>query len=135
VRPDTMISLGSAVGQKGAGLIECPVGGGTVPAREGKLLGLGGGTNAHVALGESLTICRPLNLPAERLIDILSDTAGAPAAMKGRGAIIPKVLGGGAAWRNRIRPQCCEKRPSHRRAIRGLDPCATAGRGQRAGVL
>jgi 3-hydroxyisobutyrate dehydrogenase len=46
------------------------------------------------ALGEALTICRPLNLPADRLIDILSDTAGAPAAMKGRGAIIAKVLGG-----------------------------------------
>src|ERR1700730_12336761 len=46
------------------------------------------------ALGEALTICKPLNLPAERLIDILSDTAGAPAAMKGLGAIIAKVLGG-----------------------------------------
>jgi 3-hydroxyisobutyrate dehydrogenase len=46
------------------------------------------------ALGEALTICKPLNLPADRLIDILSDTAGAPAAMKGRGAIIAKVLGG-----------------------------------------
>src|SRR6201986_3566311 len=42
-----------------------------------------------------MTICKPLNLPANRLIDILSDTAGAPAAMKGRGAIIAKVLGGG----------------------------------------
>ena len=46
------------------------------------------------ALGEALTICKPLNLPAERLIDILSDTAGAPTAMKGRGAVIAKVLGG-----------------------------------------
>jgi 3-hydroxyisobutyrate dehydrogenase len=46
------------------------------------------------ALGESLTICKPLNLSADRLIDILSDTAGAPAAMKGRGAIIAKVLAG-----------------------------------------
>jgi 3-hydroxyisobutyrate dehydrogenase len=46
------------------------------------------------ALGESLTICKPLNLPGDRLIDILSDTAGAPAAMKGRGAVIAKVLGG-----------------------------------------
>jgi 3-hydroxyisobutyrate dehydrogenase len=46
------------------------------------------------ALGESLTICKPLNLPADRLIDILSDTAGTPAAMKGRGAVIAKVLGG-----------------------------------------
>jgi 3-hydroxyisobutyrate dehydrogenase len=46
------------------------------------------------ALGESLTICKPLNLPADRLIDIMSDTAGTPTAMKGRGAIIAKVLGG-----------------------------------------
>jgi 3-hydroxyisobutyrate dehydrogenase len=46
------------------------------------------------ALGESLTICKPLNLSADRLIDILSDTAGAPTAMKGRGAVIAKVLGG-----------------------------------------
>lgn len=46
------------------------------------------------ALGEALTICRPLNLPADRLIDILSDTAGTPTAMKGRGAVIAGVLGG-----------------------------------------
>jgi len=46
------------------------------------------------ALGESLTICKPLNLPADRLIDIMSDTAGTPTAMKGRGAVIAKVLGG-----------------------------------------
>jgi 3-hydroxyisobutyrate dehydrogenase len=133
VRPDTMISVGSAVAQKGAGFVECPVGGSTGPAKEGKLFGLLGGPDADVAramplleqmcrriehvgglgagatmklavnlpllvywqaLGESLTICKPLNLPAERLIDILSDTAGAPVAMKGRGAVIAKVLGG-----------------------------------------
>jgi 3-hydroxyisobutyrate dehydrogenase len=46
------------------------------------------------ALGEALTICKPLNLPADRLIDILSDTAGTPTAMKGRGAAIARVLGG-----------------------------------------
>jgi 3-hydroxyisobutyrate dehydrogenase len=46
------------------------------------------------ALGEALTICKPLQLPAERLIDILTDTSGAPAAMKGRGPSIAKVLGG-----------------------------------------
>ena len=46
------------------------------------------------ALGESLTICKPLNLPADRLIDIMSDTAGTPAAMKGRGAVIARVLAG-----------------------------------------
>src|ERR1700676_636491 len=46
------------------------------------------------ALGEALTICKPLNLPADRLVDVLSDTAGTPTAMKGRGAIIAKVLAG-----------------------------------------
>src|SRR5487761_2040033 len=133
VRPDTMISVGTAVAKLGGAFVECPVGGSKVPAREGKLFGLVGGANADVsramplleqlcrriehvgplgagatmklavnlpllvywqALGEALTICKPLNLPADRLIDILSDTAGAPAAMKGRGAIIAKVLGG-----------------------------------------
>jgi 3-hydroxyisobutyrate dehydrogenase len=133
VRPDTMQSVGAAVLQQGAGFVECPVGGSTGPAKEGKLFGLVGGSKADVvrampvleqlcrriehvgelgagatmklavnlpllvywqALGEALTICKPLNLPADRLIDILSDTAGTPTAMKGRGAVIAKVLGG-----------------------------------------
>jgi 3-hydroxyisobutyrate dehydrogenase len=133
VRPDTMTSNGSSVLQQGAAFVECPVGGSTGPAKEGKLFGLVGGAKAdltrarpvleqlcrrteHVgalgsgatmklainlpllvywqALGEALTICKPLNLPADRLIDILSDTAGTPTAMKGRGAAIAKVLGG-----------------------------------------
>jgi len=133
IRPDTMKSNGTAVLQQGAAFVESPVGGSTVPAKEGKLFGLVGGTKADVtramplleqmcrriehvgelgsgsmmklavnlpllvywqALGEALTICKPLNLPADRLIDILSDTAGTPTAMKGRGAVIAKVLGG-----------------------------------------
>jgi 3-hydroxyisobutyrate dehydrogenase len=133
VRPGTMKSSGSSVLQQGAAFVECPVGGSTGPAKEGKLFGLVGGTKADVtramplleqmcrriehvgelgsgsmmklavnlpllvywqALGEALTICKPLNLPADRLIDILSDTAGTPTAMKGRGAVIAKVLGG-----------------------------------------
>ena len=48
------------------------------------------------ALGEALTICKPLSLPPDRLIDILSDTSGTPAAMKGRGPIIAKMLRGQA---------------------------------------
>jgi 3-hydroxyisobutyrate dehydrogenase len=133
VRPDTMKSVGAAVLQQGAAFVECPVGGTVDPAKEGKLLGLVGGTKADVArampileqlcrrtehvgelgsgsmmklavnlpllvywqaLGEALTICKPLNLPADRLVDILSDTSGTPTAMKGRGPAIAKVLGG-----------------------------------------
>jgi 3-hydroxyisobutyrate dehydrogenase len=133
VRPDTMTSIGAAVAKQDAGFVEAPVGGTVGPAKEGKLLGLVGGTKADVAramplleqmcrriehvgevgsgsmmklavnlpllvywqaLGEALTICKPLNLPAERLIDILTDTSGAPTAMKGRGPAIAKVLGG-----------------------------------------
>src|SRR3954447_1386517 len=133
VGPDTMRSIGTAVKAKGAAFVECPVGGSTAPAKEGKLFGLAGGADADVArampvleqlcrriehvgglgagatlklavnlpllvywqaLGEALTICQPLKLPPERLIDILSDTAGTPTAMKGRGASIAKVLAG-----------------------------------------
>jgi 3-hydroxyisobutyrate dehydrogenase len=133
VRPDTMQSIGAAVMQQGAVFVECPVGGSTVPAKEGKLFGLAGGARdavgrampileqlcrriEHVgelgagatlklainlpllvywqALGEALTICEPLKLAPDRLIDILSDTAGTPTAMKGRGAVIAKGLSG-----------------------------------------
>jgi 3-hydroxyisobutyrate dehydrogenase len=133
VRPDTMKSVGAAVLQQGAAFVECPVGGTIGPAKEGKLLGLVGGSKADVArampimeqlcrriehvgdvgagsmmklavnlpllvywqaLGEALTICKPLHLPADRLIDILTDTSGAPTAMKGRGPVIAKVLAG-----------------------------------------
>jgi 3-hydroxyisobutyrate dehydrogenase len=133
IRPDTMKSNGSSVLRQGGAFVECPVGGSTAPAKEGKLLGLVGGSKADVAralpimeqmcrrfehvgdlgagsmmklavnlpllvywqaLGEALTICKPLNLPAHRLIDILTDTSGAPTAMKGRGPVIAKVLGG-----------------------------------------
>jgi 3-hydroxyisobutyrate dehydrogenase len=133
IRPDTMTSNGSAALRQGAAFVECPVGGTVGPAREGKLLGLVGGSKTDVArampileqlcrrvehvgelgagsmmklavnlpllvywqaLDEALTICKPLNLPADRLIDILTDTSGAPTAMKGRGPAIAKVLGG-----------------------------------------
>src|ERR1700712_5627091 len=49
VRPDTMVSIGTAVAGQGAAFVECPVGGSTVPAKEGKLFGLAGGSRASVA--------------------------------------------------------------------------------------
>lgn len=133
LRPDTMQSIGADVAQQGGSFVECPVGGSTGPAREGKLFGLVGGARDDVsrampileqlcrriehlgelgsgatmklainlpllvywqALGEALTICAPLKLAPDRLIDILSDTAGTPTAMKGRGAVIAKGLSG-----------------------------------------
>ena len=133
IRPQTMKSNGSAAAKQGAAFVEAPVGGTIGPAKEGKLLGLVGGTEADVtramplleqmcrriehvgelgsgsmmklavnlpllvywqALGEALVICKPLNLPPDRLIDILTDSSGAPTAMKGRGPAIAKVLGG-----------------------------------------
>jgi 3-hydroxyisobutyrate dehydrogenase len=133
LRPDTMQSIGAAVTQQGGAFVECPVGGSTGPAREGKLFGLVGGARDDVsrampileqlcrriehvgelgsgatmklainlpllvywqALGESLAICEPLKLAPDRLIDILSDTAGTPTAMKGRGAVIARGLSG-----------------------------------------
>jgi 3-hydroxyisobutyrate dehydrogenase len=133
VFPKTQEAIGAAVTAKGADYCECPVGGTVGPAREGKLLGLAGGTEPglararpvleqlcrrieHVgpvgsgaklklavnlpllvywqALGEALALCRSLNLPPDRLIDILSDTSGTPTAMKARGAAIGKLLAG-----------------------------------------
>ena len=133
VFPKTQEAIGAAVTSKGADYCECPVGGTVGPAREGKLLGLAGGTEASVArarpvleqlcrrlehvgplgsgakmklavnlpllvywqaLGEALILCRSLDLPPDRLIDILSDTSGTPTAMKARGAAIGKLLAG-----------------------------------------
>jgi 3-hydroxyisobutyrate dehydrogenase len=133
VRPETMKSNGLSVSRQGGAFVECPVGGSTGPAKEGKLLGLVGGAKADVsratpvldqlcrriehvgelgsgstiklavnlpllvywqALGEALKICKPLGLPSDRLIDILSDTAGTPTAMKARGPSIARMLGG-----------------------------------------
>src|SRR3981081_2378959 len=49
VRPDTMMSIGTSVTRQGAAFVECPVGGSTLPAKEGKLFGLAGGSKADVA--------------------------------------------------------------------------------------
>jgi 3-hydroxyisobutyrate dehydrogenase len=46
------------------------------------------------AFGEALALCRPLGLDPARLIDIFSDTSGAPNALKNRAAVLTAVLQG-----------------------------------------
>ena len=49
VPPETQVALAEKVRGKGAAYVECPVGGSTQPARQGKLMGLIGGEAADVA--------------------------------------------------------------------------------------
>jgi 3-hydroxyisobutyrate dehydrogenase len=46
------------------------------------------------ALGEALSLVGHLDLPPERIMDILGDTSGAPAMLKTRGPSIAAALGG-----------------------------------------
>src|SRR5207302_8645216 len=48
----------------------------------------------YQALGEALSMARPMGLPPERLMDILADTSGAPTMMKARAPTVAKMLKG-----------------------------------------
>jgi 3-hydroxyisobutyrate dehydrogenase len=60
VRPETEIALAAKVRAKGAALVECPVGGTTGPARQGKLIGLMGAEPADAARAKPILdqLCR-----------------------------------------------------------------------------
>jgi len=60
VRPATERALAAKIRSKGASMVECPVGGTVGPARDGKLLGLVGGTDADVVRVRPLleSMCR-----------------------------------------------------------------------------
>lgn len=60
VRPDTQRALADRIKAKGAAMIDCPVGGTTGPARDGKLLAFVGGTDADLARAMPLLeqLCR-----------------------------------------------------------------------------
>ena len=60
VRPEIEEKLAQKIKAKGAALVDCPVGGSTTPAREGKLLGFVGGEAADVARAKPLLdqLCR-----------------------------------------------------------------------------
>jgi len=60
VRPETQKSLAMTVKGKGAAIVECPVGGTIMPARDGKLFGFAGGDEADFARAKPLLdqMCR-----------------------------------------------------------------------------
>jgi 3-hydroxyisobutyrate dehydrogenase len=60
VRPDTTRALAARVRAAGGAFVECPVGGTTAPARQGRLLGLAGGTAEDVARARPILekLCR-----------------------------------------------------------------------------
>src|SRR3954462_8749966 len=61
VQPHTEVALAEQVRAKGAALVECPVGGSTGPARQGKLIGLMGAGPADAARARASPPppCRP----------------------------------------------------------------------------
>jgi 3-hydroxyisobutyrate dehydrogenase len=62
VQPQTEVALAAKVRAKGAALVECPVGGSTGPARQGKLIGLMGAEPADAARARGILeqLCRRL---------------------------------------------------------------------------
>jgi 3-hydroxyisobutyrate dehydrogenase len=62
VQPEVEVALGAKVKQKDAALVECPVGGTTGPAREGKLFGFAGAADADMARARPIleSLCRRL---------------------------------------------------------------------------
>jgi 3-hydroxyisobutyrate dehydrogenase len=62
VRPETEVALSKKVREKGAALVDCPVGGSVVPARDGKLFGFMGGEPADAERARPILeqLCRRL---------------------------------------------------------------------------
>jgi len=62
VEPRTEVALAARVRAKGAAFVECPVGGSTGPARQGKLIGLMGAEDADAARAQPILqqLCRRL---------------------------------------------------------------------------
>jgi 3-hydroxyisobutyrate dehydrogenase len=133
VRPAVSQALAAVAAEKGASVIDCPVGGSVGPATEGQLLGFAGGAAADIArarplldrlcrdvvhvgpvgagarlklaanlltqvfwqsCGEALTLCEPLGLAPERLMELLAGTSGAPRVLEHRAGDIVAALHG-----------------------------------------
>ncbi|RYJ03870.1 MAG: NAD(P)-dependent oxidoreductase, partial [Acetobacteraceae bacterium] len=61
VRPETPVALAPRIEARGGTFVECPVGGTTAPARQGRLLGLAAGSAEAVA--RARPAARPSSLP------------------------------------------------------------------------
>jgi 3-hydroxyisobutyrate dehydrogenase len=134
VQPEPQIALAGKVRAKKAAFVECPVGGTTGPARQGKLLGLAGGEPgdverarplldqmcrrvehigpvgagssmklainlpllvAYQALGEAYVLIQHLGKEPKWVMELFSDTSGAPNVLKVRGPAVAEALAGG----------------------------------------
>jgi len=61
------------------------------------------------ALGETLALCRDVNIDPARLIDLFSDTSGGPNVLKVRGPAIAEMLKGGAGGQATFDIDSCRK--------------------------
>jgi 3-hydroxyisobutyrate dehydrogenase len=133
VRPETSRQLAAKAREKGAAMIDCPVGGTVGPASSGQLLAVIGGEAADIArvrplletlcrriehvgpvgsgcsvklamnlttqvywqaFGEALSLCRPLGLAPERLMDIFAASSGAPRVLEHRAKDFAAAMNG-----------------------------------------
>src|SRR6266487_3721183 len=95
VRPETERMLAAKIGEKGAVMVECPVGGTVGPAKDGKLFGFVGGEAADIARARPLLdqLCRRVEHVGP-IVDTFADTSGGPNVLKGRGAVLAAALQG-----------------------------------------
>jgi len=85
LRPDTMRSIGAAVTGLGGVFVECPVGGSTGPAKEGKLFALVGGaaeavSRAKPLLEQLLSTLSPVDESQRQTVQALLDKVDAALA-------------------------------------------------------
>lgn len=76
VRPEVQAAMAARVRAKGGAYVECPVGGTTGPARQGKLLGLAAGTKADFERA------KPVLADLCRRVEHVGEEVGAGASMK-----------------------------------------------------
>jgi len=102
------------------------------------------------SFGEALSLCKPLGIDPQRLMNIFADTSGGPNVLKARGAALAAALSGGDAGavgfnvdsiRKDLRTMLEEARalgtelPVAARALESFDQAAAEGLGASDGVM